>query len=208
MKDYEKREKTKFYFDKLSGFFLLGFIPFMASLLFAKMDTIAFFTDMYIVDSWSAFLFWFVFISALSIPINLYVGRTKSNLAQYPQMRLTKWRSIDIKQYFGAWTIYLFGYEVLFRALLFFPFIEILGLWPAIILNTVLYSATHIQKGINESLGSIPFGLAVTYACYASGSIWIAFMTHILVCYVNNGIALKYNPDMEIIKGKPVTDTK
>ena len=62
-----------------------------------------------------------------------------------------------------GWAIYLFGYEFLFRGILLFPLAETVGVWPAIAVNIALYSATHIPKGLDETLGAIPLGLVLCW---------------------------------------------
>ena len=51
-----------------------------------------------------------------------------------------------------GWFIYLFGYELLFRGILLFPLVAAIGVWPAIGVNIALYSATHIPKGVEETI--------------------------------------------------------
>ena len=100
-----------------------------------------------------------------------------------------------------GWAIYLFGYEFLFRGILLFPLAETVGVWPAIAVNIALYSATHIPKGLDETLGAIPLGLVLCWLTLASGTIWIAFLVHVAMAWTNSLTALKHHPDIHYQPG-------
>jgi membrane protease YdiL (CAAX protease family) len=99
-----------------------------------------------------------------------------------------------------GWFLYLFGYEFLFRGVLLIPLIEPLGMWPAIAINIVLYSATHIPKGLDETIGAIPLGFVLCLLTISSGTIWIAFIVHVVIAWTNTFTALKFHPDMQLKK--------
>ena len=129
------------------------------------------------------------------------IKKTK-NLKNYPQIRAKNWtKSILFKNLLG-WTLYLFGYELLFRGILFIPLIEPLGIWVAIAINISLYSATHIPKGLDETIGAIPLGLVLCLLTAASGTIWIAFFVHVAMAWTNSLTALKYHPEIQYTNGK------
>ena len=81
-----------------------------------------------------------------------------------------------------------------------FPLIEPLGVWPAIAVNIALYSATHIPKGLDETIGAIPLGLVLCLLTLSSGTIWIAFFVHVAMAWTNTFTALRFNPDTNYIK--------
>ena len=95
-----------------------------------------------------------------------------------------------------GWFIYLFGYELLFRGILLFPLVAAIGVWPAIGVNIALYSATHIPKGVEETIGAVPLGLVLCILTLLSGNIWIAFLVHVLMAWTNTFTALHFNPEM------------
>lgn len=101
-----------------------------------------------------------------------------------------------------GWAIYLFGYEFLFRGVLLFPLVDSIGVWPAIAVNIALYSATHIPKGLDETIGAIPLGLVLCLLTLASGTIWIAFLVHVAMAWTNSFTALKFHPEINYIKTK------
>ena len=98
-----------------------------------------------------------------------------------------------------GWTIYLFGYEILFRGILLFPLVTEFGVWQAIAVNVALYSATHIPKGLDETIGAIPLGIVLSLLTLQTGTIWIAFLVHVTMALTNSFTALKHHPEMKSI---------
>jgi membrane protease YdiL (CAAX protease family) len=41
---------------------------------------------------------------------------------------------------------YIFGYELLFRGIVWFTCFEAFGFWPALLINLFLYAVVHLQK--------------------------------------------------------------
>ena len=122
------------------------------------------------------------------------------NLLNYPQIRAKVWTKKMLFINALGWFLYLFGYEFLFRGILLIPLVEALGMWPAIAINIALYSATHIPKGLDETLGAIPLGFVLCLLTISSGTIWIAFIVHVVMAWTNTFTALKFHPDMRIQK--------
>ena len=52
-------------------------------------------------------------------------------------------------------------------------------MWPAIAINIALYSATHILKGLDETIGAIPLGFVLCLLTISSGTIglFLSFMS-------------------------------
>ena len=80
------------------------------------------------------------------------------------------------------------------------PVVDSIGVWPAIAINIALYSATHIPKGLEETIGAIPLGLVLCILTLSTGTIWIAFLVHVVMAWTNTLTSLKFNPDMKYIK--------
>ena len=95
-----------------------------------------------------------------------------------------------------GWALYLLGYEILFRGVLLFPLVKTIGIWPAIAINVMFYSATHIPKSFIESLVCIPFGTIVCLVTLTTGTIWAATVVHILIAVANSFSAIYNNPNM------------
>jgi membrane protease YdiL (CAAX protease family) len=94
----------------------------------------------------------------------------------------------------------LFGYEFLFRGVLLFPLVEAIGLWPAIAVNIAIYSATHIPKGLTETIGAIPLAIVLCLIGVQTGNIWVAVFVHIAMAWTNTLITFKKHPDMHFVK--------
>lgn len=137
-----------------------------------------------------------VLLSSLLI-FNFFSAKTNVNQRTYPQIRISRWSPLFFTLNAATWLLFLLGYEYLFRGLLFFPALEIMGLWPAIGLNIALYSLVHIPKGIQEVLGALPFGVILCLAAYDTGSFWIAFIAHGAQAVINEFFAIRYNPEMD-----------
>ena len=145
---------------------------------------------------------WTLGLSALVIPLAYFSAKNPKNLVNYPQIRTKEWTKKTLFINLLGWALYLFGYEFLFRGTLLIPLVEPLGIWTAIAINIALYSATHIPKGLDETLGAIPLGLVLCLLTVASGTIWIAFIVHVAMAWTNSLTALKFNPDINYIKQK------
>ncbi len=140
---------------------------------------------------------WAGVLVSLLLIFNLFSAKTKVNQRTYPQIRIRRWSPSFFTLNAATWLLFLLGYEYLFRGLLFFPALELIGLWPAIALNIVLYSLVHVPKGIHEILGALPFGVILCLAAYDTGSFWIAFLAHGAQAVINEFYAIRFNPEMD-----------
>ena len=145
-------------------------------------------------------LLWILGLSILIIPLVYFSAQKPKNLVNYPQIRAKVWSKKMLFINALGWFLYIFGYEFLFRGVLLIPLIEPLGMWPAIAINIALYSATHIPKGLDETIGAIPLGFVLCLLTISSGTIWIAFIVHVVMAWTNTFTALKFHPDMQLQK--------
>ena len=142
-------------------------------------------------------LIYFLGLAILIVPIAIKNAKNPKTWSQYPQIRAKRWSATLKRQHAFGWISYLFGYEILFRGILLFPVYEAWGLWPAVIINASLYSATHIPKGLGETIGAAPLGIVLSIISLQTGTIWTAFAIHCVMALTNAFTALKYHPDME-----------
>ena len=147
---------------------------------------------------------WAIGLLLILIPANAYIARTTVNQAAYPQVRYQAWTPALFGLNALTWLLYLLGYEFLFRSLLFFPAIEVMGLWSAIGLNVGLYAIVHAPKGWREVFGAVPFGVLLCLASYETGSFWIAFIAHGSQALVNEFFSIRANPEMRFKGGAAV----
>lgn len=127
-------------------------------------------------------------------------ARKPVNTSQYPQIRIQNWDlSLILKNYWG-WFIYLLAYEFMYRGFLLFGLIDSFGVWPAIMVNTIIYSLAHIPKGNREALLAIPFGIILCYLTVRTETIWLSVMVHIVLAYSNDYFAIDASETMAFVK--------
>ena len=187
-------------FTKIFGFVSMGIFPILICLLFLDDYTLADYGLTFIPETALFSLAWIAGLSVLVIPLVAYSAKQPKNLVNYPQIRSKIWTRKMFYMNALGWFLYLFGYEFLFRGVLFIPLVDQLGVWPAIAVNIALYSATHIPKGLDETIGAIPLGLVLCILTLMSGTIWIAFIVHVVMAWTNSFTALKHHPDMQYVK--------
>ena len=170
-------------FQRFTGVLIFGLLPCIGILSFSGFDFISFKVN-------KETLLWILLLSLVILPVNFFNSKTPDNLSQYPQIRKTSWSAGLIGVSALSWIAYLFAYELLFRGFLLFSSLELLGYWPAIILNTGIYSIVHYPKGKKEAFGAVPFGLILCVLTIHTGSFMIAFLAHVLLALSNEWFSL------------------
>ena len=188
------------FFTKYFGFISMGILPTIVCLIMIPNISLADYGLTIIPKTLGFTTIWTVGLCALVIPLAFFSAKKPKNLVNYPQIRAKEWTKKTLFLNLLGWALYLFGYEFLFRGTLLIPLIEPLGIWPAIAINIALYSATHIPKGLDETIGAIPLGLVLCLLTVASGTIWIAFIVHVAMAWTNSLTALKYHPEIHLKK--------
>jgi len=200
----------KFKFDDASAYYItfLRIVGFMAMGIVSGILCLIFIPDYSLSDYGLSYnpetavftVFWSVGLMIIIIPIAFLSSGKPANLINYPQIRARLWtRKITVIN-IVSWIVYLFGYEFLFRGILLFPLAGELGVWPAVAINIAFYSITHVPKGLKETIGAIILGLVLCILTLASGTIWIAVLTHVALALTNSFTAMKYHPDMHFTK--------
>jgi len=184
------------FFTKIMGLVIMGIIPFILS--FFLLDNPITDLGFIIPDNQLSFsLKTILILSLIAIPIGFFGSKQQKSLAIYPQIRIYDWTSRSLFISLFGWVIYLLGYEFLFRGFMLLPVADILGFWPAIIVSTVLYSATHLPKGIGEAFGALPLGVLFGIVCLIGDNFWIGFFVHIIMSWSVNLASIYWNPDMK-----------
>ena len=198
--DHDQASFKHIFFTKYFGFISMGILPTILCLVFLPELTLADLGLTFIYKTAQFSIFWILGLSILIIPLVYFSAKKPKNLLNYPQIRAKVWTKKMIFINALGWFLYLFGYEFLFRGVLLIPLIEPLGMWPAIAINIALYSATHIPKGLDETIGAIPLGFVLCLLTISSGTIWIAFIVHVVMAWTNTFTALKFHPEMNLKK--------
>jgi len=171
------------YLRRVIGFVLLGVIPFIIALIFFDQPISAYGIGF---PSGQYAILWFLLPTAVMVSGSIFRSSKGIDTAYYPEVRKKVWtqrRSI-INAVF--WAIYLVGYEFAIRGMVFFTSLYAFGLWPAIIINSVIYSLIHIFKGAKEAFGAFFLGFLFCLITYYTNSIWIAFLIHLAIAVIND----------------------
>lgn len=181
------KNSNHIFFQRLFGVLLFGILPLLSLTLILSKNPenygISFSANK---DTW----LWTLLLAVIILPVNFLNSKKPDNLDLYPQIRNTNWSSGLLLASALSWIAYLFSYEVLFRGLLLFSAREAIGYWPAIILNTGIYSLVHYQKGIKETLGAVPFGIIICVLTFKTGNMLIAFFTHTILALSNEWLSI------------------
>jgi membrane protease YdiL (CAAX protease family) len=199
---------NKYEFDKASvyhnifiwlfGFLLLGLIPAIVCLNLFKDYSLADYGVFFKPQTALFTLGWTLSLSLVIVPLCLISARKPKNQVNYPHIRAKCWSINTLLINAIGLALYLFGYEFLFRGILLFPLVNNLGVWPAIAINSAIYTTTHIPKGLEESVGAFLLGLVLCILTLISGTIWIAVLVHIILSWSNSFAALYFNPHMTL----------
>ena len=182
--------------QKCCGFILLGLLPLIATITFTdySINTIAWRT----FDIWETFK-WLVPMIALILALTYFSTRSQESLDTYPQMRIKKWKPGPVMVNSTSWFLYLLGYEMLFRGVLFTPCVDRFGFWAAVSINLTLYAITHIPKGARETAGTFLYGLVACIATAVTGNIAVAVITHVAMALANDYFSVFHSRDMKFV---------
>ncbi len=191
-------EKTKIWwviFQKFTGFLFLGLLPAVVILsrLTIQLSDIGV-SLKNVVQS----IYWIAGLSAVIVLINFFAARKPDNLRVYPQIRIQEWSPKILALSSLGWFVYLLGYEFLFRGVLLFLSLPLLGYWPAIFLNVSIYAFVHMPKGWKETIACIPLGFILCVLTLETGTIWIAFFAHLALALSNEYFSIFFNKEMRV----------
>ena len=176
---------------RMFGFFIMGVVP----ALVVWMSTFKTPGQMGLNFEWNmSFLYWLLGLGIPTIIVTRAANSKSKNWSMYPQIRLPKWTTGTFIIEFGTWAFYLAGYEFLFRGLLLFGALEIMSVPAAVVLNIVIYAFAHLPKGNEETIGSLLLGTLLCLAVIDTGSIWIAFVVHVIMAWSNSAFSFIKNP--------------
>lgn len=186
-------------FTKYAGFVLMGVVPAIVFSIVIPKFSLADYGLTFHSETNLTTLWWTLGLGAVIIPMNYFAARRPKTFGMYPQIRAKFWDKPLIFKYSLSWCAYLFGYELLFRGFLFIPLVDTLGVWPAIAVNIALYVATHIPKGLDETIGAAPLGLVLCLITLQTQTIWVAFVVHVFLALSNSLFALKFHPEFKVV---------
>lgn len=181
------------HFQRLLGIILFGIIPVSIFIyLFDKQLANIGLTGSFNTTT----LYYTVSIGAILILINAIVTRQDECQKNYPQIRTKKWTIRLIIMSALGWAGYIFTYELLFRGILLSESIAVVGIPIAIVINILVYALVHIPKGLSETIGSVFFGIVLCLITIHTGTIWAAFLTHLILALSNEWFAIFHNKEI------------
>jgi membrane protease YdiL (CAAX protease family) len=182
-----------FLYSKMTGFLFLGILPYIFLNWFhPELLTLIGWDYQLKSTNWMALFL----LILLVIAFNSWAGNKPDAYEKYPQMRFHEWNWSRLSANMAGWILYLIAYEFLFRGILFFSFLDSLGLWPAIAVNVVIYAGVHLIQGIREALGSLVFGMVLCLLVWLTGSILPAILLHASLTLSMDVSAIIHNPGM------------
>ena len=194
------QESIDFISVKLTGILLTGLLPFLVFILaagipvseigmkYGNMNTIA-----YIIAG----------LTVITIVSAYFSSKNRNVQRSAPELRIKTWHPRHILLSALGWLIYLFGYELLFRGILWFLCFNAFGFWWSVIINVALYSLVHIPKGKLMAYGAIPLGVLFCTLSYFTGSFLPAFLIHSAMAISTELFSVYHNPDFQFVKSTP-----
>jgi membrane protease YdiL (CAAX protease family) len=182
------------FFKRFLGFLLFAFTA-VYYLLYSNLPLSSF--GIAILGHLSTFYF-VLTIGALCFSLNYFAARKPASLTKFPQIRATNWSKSLVLMDVLSWMLYLLGYEIMFRGVLFFSCLTEFGTVTAIVINTAIYSLVHLPKGFKGTVGAIPFGIILCMVTFVTGTIWAAFWIHSIYALTLELMSLRFHPDMKI----------
>lgn len=180
-------------FTKYFGAIVMGLLPILVLKLMAPAE----FWDRFPLGleipagTISGVLAWTLGLGIPAGIVSYLSSRNPKIQEKYPEIRTKNWTKKLGIQYALSWFFYLLGYELMFRGVLFLGLAGLCGFWIALAINLVLYSATHIPKGLDEAVGALLIGFFLCIATWQTQSIWVAFLVHVVLSWTTNYFAWK-----------------
>ena len=143
---------------------------------------------------------WIVSPALPIIMIGWYVSKSKMSFKHYPELRIPEWdRKLIIKSAFGS-IIYTTGVEILFRGIFLFPIVNSIGVWPAILLNAVVFGLFITNNGKELFLQGVILGFVFCITTLKTQTIVPAVILHSAYHITRNLVAFYYNPEFRMVE--------
>lgn len=188
--------EIKIYLQRILGVFFYGIIPIIIISLtngnYSKYGLN--------VNNLGFSILLFLILSPILILIT-FLNRKKNDILEvYPQIRTPEWSIKILITSAVTWLLYLLAYEFMFRGFLLFISIKYIGIFPAIVLNMVLYSLVHAPKGVKEATGSLFLGFVFCIVSIYTENFITAFLLHSTFALSIEWFTLKVHPNIKLIK--------
>lgn len=193
-------EINYFLFTKYSGSLFLGVFPCLVCI---KLLPHYSFSDYGLSSAVNLVSFyWILALGTIIIILNWLISKKKKTHLICPLMLKHEWNTKRISIYSVSFGVYLFSVELLFRGILFFPLVHVMGVLPAIFINVLIYTISQTPKGVNETIGIFLFSLVLCIATFQTGTIWVAFLLHVVFILSNGLMAFFLHPEIKSLKAR------
>lgn len=189
----EKASVYLFLFGKILGFLTFGLLP---AFLFYSQYTFTYqhITGIYVFTGQE----WWIFLVLVSgiILMSYFAAGKEDVYRRVLQMSVTEWDYKRLATAIFGWSVYLLGYEFIFRQLFLFTWTDAFGPATAIAANGILYAVFHIPNGRKETLGTIPFGVVLCLVSLHTGSFVAAWLLHLTLSLSATFFSIYHHPEM------------
>ncbi len=187
-------ESKDFISDKVTGIAMTGLLPFLVFIIFSGMPAREAGLTAGEMNKSALLLAGLV---ALTIFSTYFSSKSVNVQKSAPELRVKYWHPRHIILSASGWLIYLFGYELFFRGILWFLCFNAFGFWWALIINVTLYSLVHVPKGKLVTYGAIPLGVLFCTLSHYTGSFLPAFLIHSAMAISTELFSVYHNPDFK-----------
>ncbi len=196
IKNQVKKELILFFLKKSAGFIILGLIPGVIYFTIFNRN----FGEFGLSPDYFSNNAGTIFSLVTAIVLILLLNQRKNKQHNSLQINLKEWSIFLFLLNTAGWTIYLSGYEFLFRGILLFECFKSFGFWPAIAINATLYSALHMVYGKDQTFGALIFGIIACYFTLSRGTILIPIIMHVALSVFSDFFSILYNEKLSFIK--------
>lgn len=189
--------RDSFYLIKITGFVLTGVVPFLLFKYFLNFNPVF---SGFTTGKWPDFMLLTLILVLLTLLFSFFSSRSPSIWERVPELKIKFWKPGLMISTSLFWMIYLFGYEFLFRGILWFTSYNAFGFLPALVINLILYSAAHLPQGRLMVIGSIPVGIIFCALSHYTGSFLPAFLIHTVMACSTEIFVIYHNPELNFRK--------
>ena len=185
-------ESLEFLSEKLTGILFTGIIPFIIFLVILNISS----SRIGLVTGLTfRFRYLIVLLVLITCLLTFFASKKKDVREISADLKISDWYPRHLILFVSAWIFYIFGYELLFRGIVWFTCFEAFGFWPALLINLFLYAIVHLPKGKLMALGTLPTGLILCLLSHLTGSFLPAFVIHSTIAVSSGLFSLYHNPE-------------
>jgi membrane protease YdiL (CAAX protease family) len=168
-------EAVAFFFDRISGMIIFGFLPALIIIPGIGSDP----SELGLTTGRTGQYHILMAVSIVIIlTVTFFVSGNKNGRTRIGRHITGEINTRNIILVSAGWIIYLLGYELMFRGILWFTCYHAFGFVPAMLINIIIYSLAHINQGPTTTFGAIPMGIIFCSFSFITGSFILAFLAH------------------------------